>query len=194
MLLLKSYFQPEKSLYKMHHHCVSRLLTFKDLQRKLVNFTVGWGGKKVPNCRTWKFRFESENQVGPFSFHHCSGVAQANESRPDHAVWAAFWMEPRPWFSQQRWLLNRSSGKKISWVVSKGILEWTGILPLSFNGTEISSCISPKWPQIQLPYEICWVKGYRFYIFQVKFHLNYVAVLTVRHFFMLLGFLGLRQM
>lgn len=44
-------------------------------------------------------------------------------------------------------VLNRSSGKKISWVVSKGILEWTGLLPLSFNGTEISSHTSPKWPQ-----------------------------------------------
>lgn len=96
-------------------------------------------------------------------------------------------------FSQWRWLLNRSSAKKISWVVSKGILEWTGLLPLSFNGTEISSHSSPKWPRVQLPYEIR-VKGYKFYILQVKFHLNYVAVLTVRHYFMVLGFLVLRQM
>lgn len=96
MLIFKSYFQPEKSPYKIHHRCVSCLLTFKDLQRKWGNFTAGWGRKGVPNCQTWKFRFGSENQVGSFSFHHCSGVAQANESRPDHAVQAAFRMEPSP--------------------------------------------------------------------------------------------------
>lgn len=96
MLVFKSYFQPEKSSYKKHYNCISCLLTFKDIQRKSVNFTVGVQGKVVPNCQAWKFRFGSEKQVGSFSFHHCGGVAQANSSRPDHAVWTAFWMKPSP--------------------------------------------------------------------------------------------------
>lgn len=94
-LIFKSYFHLEKLPYEIHNRCVS-CLTFKEQQRKLVRFTAGWGEKGVSNCRTWKFRFRSKDQIGSFSFHHCSEVVQANESRPDHSVWCAFWMEPSP--------------------------------------------------------------------------------------------------